>query len=119
MRDLVLQGREAHGRGAHSRETNSACDRGFCDRLRRRRRLQTYFRPTFPRSDDGARTFCIDTWPCFQPAARRWPQFAAGRDIIIDHRNRSDELEKVRLAQSEMDTPEPELTQTDVTDQHG
>ena len=42
----------------------------------------------------------------------------AGRDIVIDRRNRSEELEKVRLARSEMDTIEPEPTQTDVTDQH-
>jgi hypothetical protein len=61
----------------------------------------------------------VSIGPCCQSAARRWPQFAAGRGIVIDHRNRSDGLEKVRLAQSKMDTSEPEPTQTDVTDQHG
>jgi hypothetical protein len=28
--------------------------------------------------------------PCCQPAAWRWPQSTAGRDIVIDHQNRSD-----------------------------
>ena len=81
--------------------------------------MQTCLRPTFPRSTDGVCTSCVSTGHCCQPAAWRWPQFAAGRDIVIDHRNRSNGLEKVRLGQSEMDTREPEPTQTDVTDQHG
>jgi len=104
---------------ARPRKTNLSCDRRFRDRLRRRCSMQTCFRPTYPHSAGGVCTSSRSTGPYCHPAAWRWPQFAAGPDIVIDYRNRSDGLEKVRLAPSEMDTREPEPTRTDVTDQHG